>query len=272
MASLVDLHPGEVVERFNIAILVGILARANLERLGLRGIKLLVAVPVKVVDPSLVTQPVADEISIAGINKYRNLFQQLRDDSEDGLHPVTSEHEITIDLPVAAFIAMDFNSKSLDSLWLIQPLRNPCKGLITQVVAILALHTDVIRVETSLLVGQDERIVAVNGCRNALPGALRVITSLDKLLTPLKRVIHRFAVLLTQNGRVTAITTSHWAVVSILSILICQAIADKNALEIDVAILVGENFRSKGRNVMSAVGLACDVEVLLGIFRELMEE
>ena len=51
-----------------------------------------------------------------------------------------------------------------------------------------------------------------------------------------------------------------------------QAVADQDRLEVDVAVLVGEDLRGEDGNVVTSIRLASNVEVLLGILRELLEE
>jgi len=50
----------------------------------------------------------ANEISIPGINENRHLFKYSWDQTMEGLHPITSEQEIAVNVEVAAVIFADF--------------------------------------------------------------------------------------------------------------------------------------------------------------------
>lgn len=77
---------------------------------------------------------------------------------------------------------------------------------------------------------------------------------------------------LIQNSRVATLTASHWSIVRVLGETISQTVSDKHRLEVDVALLVGEDLSSEDWNVVASVGLSGNVEVLLRVFRELLEE
>lgn len=57
-----------------------------------------------------------------------------------------------------------------------------------------------------------------------------------------------------------------------MTIRISQAVADQNRLEIDVAVLMREDFRGENGNVVSCITLPSNMEVLLGVLREFLEE
>lgn len=112
VAGAIDLHKGEVTARLDLAVLLGVL-RADLEVLDLGTGKALVTGPLKLVGPSLVTEPVANEVGITGIDQDGNLLKDLRDQVVVGLHPVASEEEVSVDVHVAAVVAADLSTKSL---------------------------------------------------------------------------------------------------------------------------------------------------------------
>lgn len=95
---------------------------------------------------------------------------------------------------------------------------------------------------------------------------------LDEALAAGEGVIHGVALALAQNGRVATLAAGHGPVVCVLGELVSQAIADSNALEVDVAVLVLEDLRRKGGNVVSTIRLSGNVEVLSRILGELVEE
>jgi len=51
-----------------------------------------------------------------------------------------------------------------------------------------------------------------------------------------------------------------------------KTISDKNRLQVDVPLLVGQNLRGKYGDVVARIRFASDVEVLLRVFWELLEE
>lgn len=57
-----------------------------------------------------------------------------------------------------------------------------------------------------------------------------------------------------------------------MAVGVSQAVANQNGFEIDVAVLVRQYFGGENGNVMTSVAFASDVEVLLGVLRELLEE
>lgn len=103
MAGSVDLDEGEVPGGLDLAVLLTV----SLEGRQLGALEVLVAGPVQLVGPSLVTEPVADEVGITGIDEDRDLLEQARNEQVEGLHPVALEKEVTVDVEVAAVVAVD---------------------------------------------------------------------------------------------------------------------------------------------------------------------
>jgi hypothetical protein len=85
-------------------------------------------------------------------------------------------------------------------------------------------------------------------------------------------VVHGLAGALIQNSGVTTLAAGHRAVVTVLSETVGETVTNENRLEVDVALLVGENLRSHDRDIVASVGLASNVEVLCSVLRELLEE
>lgn len=71
MASAVDLHESKVTRRLDLAVLLAV----GLEGRKLGALEVLVAGPLELIGPSLVTEPVADEVGIAGVDENGNLLQ-----------------------------------------------------------------------------------------------------------------------------------------------------------------------------------------------------
>lgn len=60
--------------------------------------------PLKSLGPSLVAKPVANEVGVTGVDEHGDLLQNLRNEAVDGLHPVTMEQEVTVNVEVAAIV------------------------------------------------------------------------------------------------------------------------------------------------------------------------
>lgn len=270
VASLVDLHEGEVSGGLDLAVLLVSLGKREVLQLGL--VEAFLAGPLKSLGPSLVAEPVADEVGITSIDEDRDLLEDTGNKTMEGLHPVTLEEEVTVDIEVAAVIALNLNAKSIHDILLVEVVADPAESAVAEVVVILALSTDVIDVLASALVGANELVVAVDGSRNARPDTAALIAVADKGLASGEGIVHAAALALAENGGVATLTASHGAVVLILGERISQAVADEDGLEVDVAVLVGQDLGSEDGDVVTSIRLASNVEVLLCVLRELMEE
>lgn len=268
MASAVDLHEGEVTRGLDPSVLLTV----GLEGGELSALELLLARPLKLVGPSLVAEPVANEISIAGVDEHGNLLQNARHKEVERLHPVTIEQEVAVDVKVAAVVAIDrLNTKGLHNILLVQVLVDGGKARVAEA-ASLAVNANIVRVAARLLVGANHLVVAVDGGGDAAQPALALVAAGNHGLAPGQGVVHALALTLVKDSIVTTITAGHGAVVGVLRIRISQAIADEDGLQVDVAVLVGQNLRGEDGNVVASIRLASNVEVLLGVLRELLEE
>ena len=92
------------------------------------------------------------------------------------------------------------------------------------------------------MVGTNESIVAVDTRGDTRPDTFAIVTVLDQTLAAGKCVIHRLAFAFVKNSRVSTLATSHRSVVLILSVSISETIPDQDRLQVDVALLVRENF------------------------------
>lgn len=270
VAGLVDLHECEVSGGLDLAVLLVSLGKREVLELGL--VEALLAGPLKSLAPSLVAEPVANEVGITGIDEDGDLLEDAGDEAMEGLHPVTLEEEVAVDIKVAALIALNLDAESVHDILLVQVVADPAKSAVAEVAVVLALSTDVIDVLTSALVGADELIVTVDGGRNARPDTAALVAVTDKRLASGEGVVHAAALALAENGGVATFAAGHGAVVLILGKRISQAITDEDGLEVDVAVLVGQDLGSKDRDVVTSIRLAGNVEVLLGILGELVEE
>lgn len=273
VATSVETHEGEVTVGLDLANpLASVLLVLNDEVAELKRGVLLLARPLKSLGPGLVTEPVADEVSVTSVDEDGDLLEETGHQTVVGLHPVTVEKEVAVDVKVAAVIATNLGAQCLKDIRLVEVISNVAQARVAQVRAVLALAADIIDVLASLLVGSKKSVVAVNGSGNAHPGALAVVARLDQRLATRKSVVHGLAGALIQNSWVTTVTTSHGAVVLVLSQTVSEAVTNKDRLEVDVAVLVRKNLGREDGNVVASVGLSGNVEILGGIFRELLEE
>lgn len=113
MASTIDLHEGKVTARLDLAVLLAVV----LEVLDLGVAEILLARPLKLVGPCLVTEPVADKVGITSIDENGDLVKNVGDELVVRLHPVASKEEVSVDVHVAAVVAADLNTKSLLDLF-----------------------------------------------------------------------------------------------------------------------------------------------------------
>lgn len=270
MSRTIDLHEREVAAGLDLAVLL--LGFTKVEVLDIGTVELLLARPLQSLSPGLVAEPVADKVGITGVDQDGDLLEDLGNKAVERLHPVTLEEEVAVDVKVAAVIAIDLSTNGVANLLLVQVFADPAESAVAEVAAVLTLATDVIDVLTGALVRSNEGIVAVDGGRDTAPDATALITVVDQRLAAGKGVVHALALALAENGRVATLSAGHGTVVLILGVGISQAVADKDGLEVDVAVLVGENLRSENRDVVSGIRLAGNMEVLLGILGELVEE
>ena len=189
-----------------------------------------------------------------------------------GLHPVALEEEVAVDVEVAAVVAGDLGAERLHDLLVVQVAADPAELGVAQVAAVLALAADVVDVLPGALVGAEERVVAVDGCRDAGPDAFAVVTALDERLAAGERVVHGLAFAFVEHGRPSALAARHGSVVLVLGQAVGQAVADEDGLEVDVRLLVAEDLRAEDWDVVSGVRFAGDVEVLMRVLWELLEE
>ena len=269
VAGGVQTHEGKVAGALDGANLAVIAEKLKVvER---RLLVVLVAGPLKGVGPGKVAEPVADEVGVTSVDQDGDLLENAGDETVEGLHPVTLEEEVAVDVHVARVVLADLGTKSLHDIGAVQVLLDPLKLVVAEIAA-RALGADVVRVLTSALVRTDHGVVAVNASGHARPDALAVVARLNELLAARKRVVHGLALLLVENSGPATVTASHRAVVLVLSKTVGQTVTDEDGLEVDVALLVRKNLRSEDGNVVASVALAGDVEVLLGVLGELLEE
>ena len=270
MPSFIDAHEGEVATGLDLA--VGLVINSKVGHLG--GVEILLAVPDKGLGPSLVAEPVANVISVTGVDKDRDLLEQIGDEEVEWLGPITVEKEVAVKLAVAALVTSNLGAKSLHDLGLVQVRGDPGRLAVAEVLGVFALLTDVVHVISRSLEGANQGVVTVDGTGNAAPNALGIVAALDKRLAARQGVVHGLTFALIKDGTVVAaiVTTCHGTVLSVLSLGVGQAVADGNALEVDVTVLVGQDLGGEDGDVVASVRFTSDVEWLLSIFGEVVEE
>jgi len=215
--------------------------------------------------------PVADKVSVTSVDEDRDLLKKTWNKSVERLHPVTLEEEISVNVKVAAVVARDLGTESLHDFLLVEVLAYPVKLVVAEAVA-ATLLAHIVWVHAGLLVWANDRIVAVDGSWNARPDALAVVAVLDEGLAAWESVVHGLALLLVENSWPSTVTAGHWAVVVVLGVAIGKTVTNEDGLQVDVALLVGENLGSKDWDVVTGVRLTSNVESLLGVLWELLEE
>lgn len=269
MTASVQPHESEVAARLDLADLLAVATKLEVLKLSL-GIVLL-ARPLESLGPCLVTEPVADIVSIASIDKNRDLLKDTRNETVVWLHPVTLQQEVAVDVEVAAVVRVDLCANGLHNLLLVEVRRDPVNLVVAEVV-VTARAADIVDVLASTLVWANHSVVAVDGCWDTAPNRLGSVTVLNEAGTAWVGVVHRLALALVKNGGPAALATSHGAVVFILGQAIGKTVTNQHGLEVDVALLVGQNLRSEDRDVMTSVRFTRDMEALFRVLGELLEE
>lgn len=252
MACAVDAHEGQVTLLLELAILLVIIL-GNLEILELGLGKCLMARPLKLVGPSLVSEPVANEVDIAGIDEDGDLLKDAGNHLVVGLHPVTSKHKVAVDIKVAAVVAADLDTESVHDITSVEILRNVAQGGVAEVARVLTRAANIIDIKTSALVWAHHSVVTVDGGRYTRPSAAGFVAVLDKRLAARQSIIHGLTLALAEDRLVATFAASHGAVVSILSVAVRKTVADEDRLKIDIAVLVLENLGGENRDIVTGV-------------------
>ena len=270
VARSVQSHKCKIAAALHLSDLPTVAVKVQIRKVNF--VERFLARPLESFSPRVVSKPIADVVGVTSIDEYGDLFNDAGHKAVEWFHPITLEQEVAIDIEIAAVVAVDFDTEALHDVGLVEPLRNVSELAIAEVAAVLALAANVVNILTGTLVGADHGVIAIDGCRHTRPDALTFVAILDQRLTAGKSVVHRLTFAFTKNGRPAAITTSHRSVMLILSHAIRKAVANEDRLEIDISLLVAENFSREDRDVMTCVGFSSNVEILMCIFRELLEE
>ena len=237
MTGAIDLHEGEISTGLHLSGFVAIL---ELQVLDLGFVISGLARPLQSLGPTLVSEPVADKVSIASVNQDLEILEKSGNEAVVRLHPVTLEQEVSVDIEIARIIAADFDAELFLDILPVEVCADPVEFRIAQA-AILALLADIIDVLAGSLKWADHGVVAVDACRNTRPYALAVVAILNKALAAGKGVVHRLTFTFIENSGVSAITASHGPIVFVLSQTISKTIADKDGFQVDISVLVRHN-------------------------------
>lgn len=228
--------------------------------------------PLEFIRPSLVAQPVADEISISGVDKDGDLLQDAGHKKVERLHPVTLEEEVAVDIKIAAVVTVNsLDAESSHDLPFVEILVNVAQSRVAEATT-LTIYADIVGVPARLLVGAKNLIVAVDRSGHTAEPALAFIAAVDHGLTARQGIVHGLTVTLAQDGIVATFTAGHRAVVRVLAVRVGQTVADQDRLEINVAVLVRQNLGGEYGNIVASVTFTSNVEVLFGILRKFLEE
>lgn len=119
MTSTINLHEGEVARRLDSSVLLTV----GLQGRELGALECLVTGPLELVGPGLIAEPVADEIGVTSVDEHRDLLENTGHKQVERLHPITVEKEVSVDIEVAAVVAVDcLNAKGLHDILLVQVL------------------------------------------------------------------------------------------------------------------------------------------------------
>ena len=243
-------HEGEVTAGLDLTNSLAV--TVDLEVLHLSLLVVLGTRPLKRLSPGLVAEPVADVVGITSVDQDGDLLKDTGNDAVERLHPVTLEKEVTVDVEVARLVVGDLSADGLHDLLLVKVALYPVKLIVAKRVAATRL-ANIVDVLASALVRTNHSVVAVDGCRHARPDRLGVVAVLNEAGATRVGVVHRLALRLIKNGGPATLTAGHGTVVLVLSKAICQTVTDEDGLEVDVAVLVGQNLRGKDGDVVSGV-------------------
>lgn len=143
MTCTKDLKEGEIPTGLDLAVLVTII---KLDVLDAGLVEVLLTRPFKSLSPGLVSEPVADEISITSIDQNWNLLKNAWHKAVEWLHPVALKQEVSVDIKVAAVVAADLNTELLLDFPLVEIFTYIAKSRVAEVAGVLALATNIIDV------------------------------------------------------------------------------------------------------------------------------
>ena len=194
-----------------------------------------------------------DKVSIASVDQNWDLFKNTRYETVKWLHPVTLEQEVSVDVKVARIIVADFSSERLQDILPVQVLADITESRVAKVVLIFTLAANIVDVLPGPLVWTDHSIVTVDTGRDARPNTLTVVAVLNEALAARKRVVHSLAFALRENSFVSTISASHRSVMLVLGQTIGETVTNEDGLQVDVALLVRQDFGGEDWNVVTSI-------------------
>jgi hypothetical protein len=94
----------------------------------------------------LVSEPIADEVGITGIDQNWDLLKDSWHEAVEWLHPIALEKEISVDVEIAAIIAAHFSTELLLDFLLIEIFADIAQSRVAEVAGVFTLATDIIYV------------------------------------------------------------------------------------------------------------------------------
>lgn len=155
---------------------------------------------------------------------------------------------------------------------LVEVLGDPAQDRVAEVFRVFAATTDIVDALTSPGIWTDESVLTEFGTLNTSSNICRlVIAALDFFLALWNGGLHSFASRLIQDSTVPALSTGHGRIRCELGVRVGHAVSNKDRLELDIGPLF-QDVCCKYWNVVTSVRFSCDMEVLEGILRKLLEE
>lgn len=196
-------------------------------------LELVVSGPWELVSPGLVAQPVADKVLVSRVDQHWQAgLQQLDDGLMVGLHPVTSQKEVSVDVEVAAFVQVDLGTHLGLDLVEVQVVVDVLQVGVAQVRAV-AHGTDVVHVSACLLVRTHLGVVTVDRGRDTTPHGLGGVTCFDEAQASWERVEHRLTLFGLQHRRLATLTTGHWLVVLVLHKRVGKTVTNQDRRQVE---------------------------------------
>jgi len=125
-----DLEEREVATVLDLTIFVTVV---KFDVLDLSLVESLLSWPLKSIGPSLVAEPVADEVGITSVDQDWDLLDNSWYKTVEWLHPIALEEKVSVDIEVAAVIAADLNTELSLDIRLVQEFADPAKSRVTKI-------------------------------------------------------------------------------------------------------------------------------------------
>eukprot|EP01136_Pigoraptor_vietnamica_P028794 Opistho-1_new@86650 len=270
VTGVVDLEEREAADSAHEARLLAV----DHPRLVVRRRKRRLGRPLELDRPRLVAHVVADKVVLAGVDEHADAIGEHRGKKElVVLHPVGLEHGVHDHVALGPLVPR--HAEGLDDVVARKELLG--RAEVVAKPAIRAVEADVVLVHASVKRRLKKACVARELGEVAREGAL--LAALDELDAAGDGLHHR-VVLVLRDERAHVVVERHLGIEGVLHLGVRQAVADANALEVQVearpVLVVQVDARRDSGDIVAAIRLAKDVEVVgleLRVRRkELLEE